>query len=254
VHIAIACLLASITPAHAEPIVSDPTTPAYHCRRAQGPIVVDGNLDEQAWAYAPVTRPFVFPWPDQKGAKQMTQARLLWDDNCLYVAYECKDRDITAEYLEHDDPVYKDDCVEIFIAPDPQKSRFYFGFEMNCRGVLYDYFFAIPDAFIAFYETGGVQLKTRIYGTVEGHGADATSRVPTDTDEGWTLELAIPFANFQTLMPGERPKPGDTWRINLNRWDGVGDVRALSEWSPSGQTFADPHRPEGFGALVFDGE
>ena len=239
----VAALLAASAQAFAEPIIPDAGLPTYHCQRARGPIVVDGLMDDKSWAFAPATPAFVFPWPDQPGAKQMTQARMLWDDNCLYVLYECKDRDITAALTEHDDPVYKDDCVEIFVSPAPDKSRFYFGFEMNCRGVLYDYFCAIGQAFISLYEAGGVQLKTHIYGTLN----DAS-----DADEGWTLEVAIPFANFADLMPGDRPKAGDVWRINLNRWDGVEGKRAFSEWSPSGQKFPDPHRPEGFGALVFE--
>ena len=241
------CGAALMSGAGAEPIVPDPGTPAYECRRATGPIVVDGKLDEEAWQHAPPTPAFVFPWADLQagGPRQRTVARLLWDDDCLYVAFECEDSDITAVHTNRDDPTYKDDCVEIFIAPKPDRSRFYFGFEMNARGVLYDYFYAPPEAFITLYDTGGVQVRTQIDGTVNDS---------TDIDRGWTLEMAIPFANFKGMMPGERPKAGDVWRINLNRWDGTEPHRALSQWSPSGLERPNPHRPEGYGALVFAGE
>ena len=228
----------------AKPIAPDDGVPTYECRRG-GPIVVDGRLDDPAWERAVPTPPFVFPWPAQTGAKQETITRLLWDDQCLYVCYECQDTDITATYNERDDPVYKDDCVEVFIAAAPEKSRFYFGFEMNCSAVLYDYFYAHPEAFVALYDTGGVRLKTQINGTPND---------PSDTDRGWTLELAIPFANFRGVMRGDRPAAGDVWRINMNRWDGTSPDRALSQWSPSGKERPDPHRPEGFGALVFVAE
>ena len=36
-------------------------------------------------------------------------------------------------------PDYRDDAVEIFINPNPQQEVVYYGFEMNARGVLYDY-------------------------------------------------------------------------------------------------------------------
>ncbi len=228
--------------AAAEPIVPDEGTPTYECHHLTGPIVIDGSLDDPAWHHVPSAGPFVFPWPEQKGRKQMTLAKLAWDDANLYAAYECRDTDITATYTERDDPVYQDDCVELFIAPAPGKSAFYYGFEMNCRGVLYDYFYAFPTVLIAPYDTGGVWLKTAIDGTLNASG---------DRDRGWTLEVRIPFANLSDLMGKSRPEPGDVWRINMNRWDGTGEARALSQWSPSGLGAPHPHRPEGFGALVF---
>lgn len=241
------CGAALITGAGAEPLVPDPGTPTYECRRATGPIVVDGRLDDDAWRNAPATRPFVFPWAELQadGPHQKTVARLLWDDEYLYVAFECEDTDITAVHTHRDDPTYEDDCVEIFIAPAPERSRFYFGFEMNAKGVLYDYFYATPQALITQYDAVGVQLRTHIDGTLND---------PTDTDRGWTLEMAIPFSNFKGLMRGDRPNVGDVWRINLNRIDGTEPHRVVSQWSPSGRERPSVHRPEGFGALVFVGE
>jgi len=233
-------ILSSI--AATEPIVPDADTPTYECHRATSPIVIDGDLEDPAWHHAATTKPFVFPWPDQQGRKQMTIARLLWDDDNLYVCYDCDDTDLTAEYTERDDPVYKDDCVEIFLAPAPDKSRFYCGFEMNCRGALYDYFYAFPDVLLTLWETGAVRLKTVMYGTLNQS---------EDKDDGWTLELCIPWSNFAEPAGKPRPEPGDVWRMNMNRWDGSGDARALSQWSPSGLQSPHPHRPEGFGALVF---
>lgn len=230
--------------AWAEPIVPDEGKPCYECRRAEG-IVVDGRLDEQAWQQAVWTAPFIFPWEAQTGPRNRTVAALLWDDQCLYVAYRCDDNDLTAVYTERDDPTYKDDCVEIFIAARPEQSRMYYGFEMNCRGVLYDYFSAIPEAFLNEWEAAGVRLRTGLTGTLNE---------PGDADQGWTLEVAIPLRNFEGLSKKPRPEAGDVWRINLNRWDGTEPDRALSQWTPSGMAGANPHRPEGFGALKFVSE
>jgi len=49
------------------------------------------------------------------------------------------DADITARFEQREDPTYQDDAVEIFINPDPKQEALYYGFEMNARGVLYDY-------------------------------------------------------------------------------------------------------------------
>ncbi len=229
--------------AGAEPLIADEGKPAYECHR--GTIVVDGLVDDDEWADAESTDAFVFPWPHQTGPKQSTVAKLLWDDRFLYVGYQCEDGDITALHVERDDPTYKDDCVEIFIAPRPDKSRMYYGFELNCRGVLYDYFFAFPDCLLSNWDAHGVRLTSAIAGTLNQSD---------DEDLGWQLEIAIPLKNFAALSGKQRPEPGDVWRINMNRWDGTGSTRALSEWTPSGLEAAHPHRPEGFGALKFMGE
>ena len=94
--------------------------PAYDVKRAASRIVVDGKPDDAAWKAASPLE-FQFPWDKQTGAKQKTTARMLWDDEFLYVAYECEDADITAHFEKRDDPTYRDDAVEIFINPAPNQ-------------------------------------------------------------------------------------------------------------------------------------
>src|SRR5436305_12305213 len=86
-----------------------PRIPRYIVHRARQPIVVDGKLDDTAWKSAG-TIEFRFPWDKQTGARQETTARLLWNDEYLFVGYDCQDTDITAHYTERDDPTYKDDA------------------------------------------------------------------------------------------------------------------------------------------------
>lgn len=219
-----------------------PPVPRYEVKRAQGRITVDGKIDEAAWNNAPVVE-FVFPWPNQTGAKQKTRARLLWDDQNLYVGYQADDADVVAHYTERDDPTYKDDCVEIFINPNPKQLDFYYGLEMNARAVMYDYFYAFPKLLIKRLNFTNWQLATFTDGTLNQRG---------DTDKGWALEVAIPWENFEELT-GKRTAPaaGAVWTANLNRWDGVEPDRRLSQWSDSGMVRSDPHWPARFGEIVF---
>ena len=214
--------------------------PVYTVHYAKGNIVVDGKLDEKDWELAP-SLTFIFPWPEQPGKKQKTQAKLLWDKENLYVAYVCEDTDITAQYTRHDDPVYKDDCVEIFINPTPGKSNCYYGLEMNARSVLYEYFKIHGVCLIKRLDFEEVLLRTSIDGTLNKRG---------DKDKGWILELAIPFSNFRELTKTLPPNPGSSWRINLNRWDGK-EKRCLSQWSASDASGPNPHRPHCFGIIIF---
>ena len=215
--------------------------PVYKALRATAPINVDGKLDEADWSAAQAIS-LQFPWDQQTGAKQKTNVKMLWDDSNLYIGYSCDDNDITAVFDTRDDPTYKDDCVEIFISPNSDKLDLYYGLEMNCRAVLYDYFYVFKRNIIKRFNMKGVKLATQLRGTLNARG---------DTDQGWDLEVAIPFRNFDDLTKGIPPKPGTSWRVNLNRWDGVRPDRRLSIWSPSGLKQPDPHNPVRFGILEF---
>lgn len=215
------------------------TVPQYQVKRAAAKVVIDGKLDDKSWQAAP-TIELQFPWKAQTGTHQKTIGRLLWDDDYLYVSYECQDADIVALRMDRDDPTYLDDAVEIFINPKPSQVSVYFGLEMSARGVLYDYL--MSDARYAFkrFNLQGVLLATFIRGTLNARG---------DDDQGWNLEVAIPWRNFEEVAP--RPTPGTTWTANLNRWDGVEPDRVLSIWSDPQQPRANPHVPAKFGQLVF---
>ena len=216
--------------------------PVYTVHLARGPITIDGELKEEDWQLASETRPFVFPWPDQPGIKQKTTVKILWDKDNLYVAYICEDTEITAKHLKPDSRTFEDDCVELFINPNPSRTECYYGLEMNCRGVLCD-FFLIPKGLIAIKEVNlpGVKLATSIRGTLNKRD---------DQDKGWVLELLIPFKDFSFFSEVIPPHIGSSWRINLNRWDGK-EKRCLSQWSASDASEPNPHTPQYFGVINF---
>jgi hypothetical protein len=223
------------------PLASQAPIPRYEVKRAPSPIVVDGRLDDAAWAAASAPITLQFLWEAQTGAKQRTFARLLWDAEALYVAYDVEDADITAQFTERDDPTYRDDAVEIFINPNPAQEVVYYGFEWNARGVLYDYLNYNSRTLFKRFDATGVRVATTIQGTLNDR---------SDTDTGWTLEASIPWANFEELAR-RPPVAGTMWKANLNRWDGVEPARRMSIWSDPQQATAWPHVPSRFGELVF---
>ena len=97
---------------------------------------------------------------------------------------------------------------------------------------------------------------------VSAVSVDGTLNDPDDVDQGWTVEVALPWAALATdirdVMNGQSlpPNVGDRWRLNLYRWERprVGtDVTGEepSAWSPVGDN--DFHRPDRFGWLTFVG-
>ncbi len=221
------------------PVFAQPPIPRYEVKRASSAIVIDGKPDDKAWASAGKIE-LIFPWDAQTGPKQKTIARLLWDDQYLYVSYECEDADIVAQHTERDDPTYLDDAVEIFINPMPSQTGIYYGLEMNARATLYDYVMYESKYLFKQFNLQGVKLATHLDGTMNAHG---------DKDKGWSLEVAIPWANFDALS--KRPVAGAVWSANINRWDGMEPNRRMSNWSDPVQPRPNPHVPARFGQLVF---
>jgi opacity protein-like surface antigen len=238
----LAVFLAAASVATALPAAQAPAPiPRYEVKPARSPIVIDGTFDEADWANAgtPVTLQFL--WESQTGAKQKTYGRLLWDAQALYIGYDVEDADINARFMQRDDPTFRDDAVEIFINPDPAQETLYYGFEMNARGVLYDYLNYNSRTLFKRYDATGVQIATSIRGTLNDRA---------DTDSGWSLEAAIPWANFEELSR-RPPVAGAVWKANFNRWDGVEPNRRMSIWSDPLNTTSWPHVPSRFGEIVF---
>ena len=214
--------------------------PRYEVKRTSAPPAIDGKLDEPAWAAAPAVT-LQFLWESQTGAKQMTRARLLWDAQALYVGFDADDVDITAQFQQRDDPTYRDDAVEIFINPNPQQEVVYYGFEMNARGVLYDYLNYNSRTLFKRFDATGMKIATSLRGSLN---------VRSDTDSGWSLEAAIPWPNFEELSR-RPPVAGAVWKVNFNRWDGVEPNRRMSIWSDPQNNQSWPHVPSRFGEVVF---
>jgi hypothetical protein len=221
-------------------VTAQSPVPRYEVKRTGARPAIDGRLDEAAWAAAPVAL-LQFLWESQTGPKQMTRVRLLWDAEALYVGFDADDADITAQFLERDDPTYRDDAVEIFINPDPRQEAVYYGFEMNARGVLYDYLNYNSRTLFKRFDATGMRIATGLRGSLDNR---------SDTDTGWTLEAMIPWPNFEELSR-RPPVAGTVWRMNFNRWDGVQPNRRMSIWSDPQNTESWPHVPSRFGEVVF---
>ncbi len=231
--------LAAQTPAPAT--TASAPIPRYAVKRASSPITIDGKLDDAAWAGAAPAVTLQFLWDSQTGAKQETRARVVWDAQAFYVGFDADDADINAVFEQRDDPTYRDDAVEIFINPDPKQDAVYYGFEMNARGVLYDYLNYNSRTLFKRWDATGVKIATSIRGTLNNRN---------DSDKGWSLEAAIPWANFEELSR-RPPVAGTVWKANFNRWDGVQPNRRMSIWSDPQNAESWPHVPSRFGELAF---
>ena len=79
-----------------------------------GAIVLDGVADEKDWRTAAV---FSFASYDGRSTvTRSTTARMLWDDEALYLSFDVDDPDPFTLFSKRDDPIYDSEATEIFSA------------------------------------------------------------------------------------------------------------------------------------------
>lgn len=213
--------------------------PEYRCHRAPGPIVLDGALDEPAWGAAERVELV----EDLTGGRprQATTVRALWDDEYLYVSFECEDTDIWGVTTERDRPIYEQEVVEVFLDAD-RDGIGYVEIEVSPLNAVLDLFMLLrDDRRKGLWDWDSPGLRTAV--VVEG---DATRR--GSRDRRWTVEMAIPFADMFTA-PHIPPAVGDVWHANLYRIDRAEEGDEFSAWSPTYR--GNYHTPACFGRLVF---
>ncbi|MSU49362.1 MAG: hypothetical protein EXS37_09800 [Opitutus sp.] len=218
--------------------------PEYTILRAGTPIKVDGKLDEAAWFAAPHVGDFVFTWWKQ-GKKEQTRAKLLWDDEYLYLGVICEDAHITARHTERDGKIAEDDCFEVMLAPNADTPHVYFNIEFNVIGGIIDNF--RPDGpskpRAPKWDAEGVLIAGTYVGTLNDD---------SDVDHHWQVEVAIPWRNFAKVAKQIPPRPGTVMNLNLNRQGGKTNFQ-YSQWSRADTDKPSFHTPDRFGRVVLSG-
>ncbi|HWM86681.1 MAG TPA: sugar-binding protein [Kofleriaceae bacterium] len=203
-----------------------PKPQQYVVRRASGPIAIDGVASEADWQTAPAGPSFTSAegGPEMKGS---ARARLLWDDANLYAFIEVEDADVYSQYKAQDDPLWKEDVVELFIDADRNR-RGYVELQVNPRNARFDAWFPTTRG-QANHPEWSSKMKTAV--SVRG-----TLDERDDQDKGWSAEIAIPLADVKGMDAAMKvatpPALGDKWRLNVVRVDKPADgpLRA-SSWS-----------------------
>ena len=186
----------------------------YVCRRAPGPVTVDGRLDEPGWAEADWTEVFGdIEGPLKSGPRFRTRAQMLWNDDFFYIAAYLEEPHLWATLTERDSIIFQDNDFEVFIDPDGD-THDYYELEMNALNTVWDLLLVRP------YRDGGPAVHAwDIQGLKTGVHLMGTLNDPSDRDKAWTVEIALPFAILKECIPGkpERPAAGDQWRVNFSR-------------------------------------
>jgi len=204
--------------------------------KTKSKITIDGKLNEKGWAKATSTGYFTNVAGDTK-VKPYTTAKMIWDSDYLYIGFSCDDPDVWTSYTKKDDPLYKEETVEIMIDADGSASTYY-ELQVNAANVVYDAYF--PER----RKNMDIKWDSKIKSAVS---IDGTHNKRSDVDKKWNVEIAVPISNLADAKP---VKEGTSWRINFYRMEKPKKRGTIaSMWSPT--LVGDFHQLKRFGTINF---
>jgi len=173
------------------------------------------------------------------------RVRLLYTDDRIHLKFEVQEEYVQAKYLEIQDPVCKDSCVEFFFSIDGST---YLNYEINCIGTYLCYKCG-PNKKFDVNPTRLMETDFLIRTSLpKGLTIPDAMRCPPD---GYTVEFSIPFIFINGALGGEPPTKGTVWKCNFYKCGGNLSNRRWGSWSELLCPELDFHKPEYFGQLIF---
>jgi hypothetical protein len=204
---------------------------------------IDAKLTDEVWSRARWTPAFRQPDDKPLDVRFRTRAKLLYDKDNLYVAFEVLDPDINNDKTGRDSELWRKDVVEVYLDPG-HDGKDYVELQFSPAGEIFDAHFSArrkPEWKEAAKRLtmAGLEVKVAVEGTVNK---------PGDKDRLWMVEAKIPFAQ----IPGVKAAPGANakWGLNLYRIDDSAPdrVAGMGALAPVGGDF---HDLSGAAELIF---
>jgi hypothetical protein len=232
----------------------------YIAAKTADPIIIDGDESDASWSKTDWTDLFEDIENDVK-PKYATKVKMLWDETNFYILAKIDEPHVWANLKQRDTIIFYNNDFEVFIDPDSDTFNYY-ELEINALNTAWDLFLSKPyrendNVVLNDWNIPGLKSAVKIHGTLNN---------PSDIDQGWVLEMAIPWAAYKTSYFDQNVPADKFWRVNFSRvnWqhsliDGKyerkkdADGKFLPEynwvWSPMG--VINMHEPEKWGYVYF---
>jgi hypothetical protein len=177
---------------------------------------IDGSLADSVWAAAPPLDAFTQQYPNDGALpSEHTTMRILYDDDALYVGFECEHlRTPIHERLTRRDRDSESEWISVLIDPRGE-GKSAVAFAVNVSGVLLD-------AIIADQNNWNVDW--------DENWEARTARTAT----GWSAEIRIPFR----VLRFDAALPVQSWGFQAERY--IAHIQEVDYWSYYPRDVANP--------------
>jgi uncharacterized protein (DUF362 family) len=221
----------AIAPFSIPPALASAPSPTAHALHVDAPPNIDGKL-EGTWSAAPSVS-----WQtDYSGADTgiRTTARFLWMEGALFAAFELEGAALNTDRSRpvgvERQRLYEEDCVELFLAPNPAHRGQYYEIELGPFGHFFD-------------------LEIGAYGKLSKPEWSSEPTIASTRDPA--ARTAIVEARFTARELTSALVAGARLPLALYRMEGKAPRQYLA-WRPPRTPKPNFHVPEGFGTLVLE--
>ncbi|GAA0181149.1 carbohydrate-binding family 9-like protein [Clostridium sediminicola] len=168
------------------------------------------------------------------GYQPETSFSIWYEAECgFHLEMKCMEQNPKAQYKNHNDPVYKDSCMEFFVNFYPtDKKTGYLNFEMNANGAMLLYYGENRDKRRSVHE---LLLKKHTVNI---------------TEQYWQINLLVPLEFIKKIYGKCEFQSGDMIKVNAYKCGDDTKVPHYGCWNKVLAESPDFHRPEFFGDMV----
>lgn len=216
----------------------------YKVNRIKGAMKIDGNWNKPQWRHANIIHidNYMGKVPSYR---PKTLARMLYDDENVYLIFKVEDRYVRSIVEDNNGPVSTDACVEFFFSPDISFPFHYFNLEINAGGTPLMAHHIFP------------QRANQKFSDQELTKIEIAHSLPKKVDPEitqsitWTIEYKLPLVLLGKYSSVSLPKPGVIWRANFYKTASKTSNPHWITWSPVKNEKPNFHLPQFFGQLQF---
>ena len=215
----------------------------YKINKITQSLTIDANWDKDIWKHVPTIKIELYMGVKPEHQPQ-TEAKLLYDDQAIYVIFRVKDQYVRAIAKETHGKVWQDSCVEFFFTPDKTIEAGYFNLEMNCGGT-----FLLNLNTKARY---GRSLDLADCQQIEvAHTLPKIIDPEITQPTTWCVEYRLPIDIIEKYANVSRPAPGVIWRANFYKCADRTSHPHWLTWNKVDHPTPNFHLPEHFGHIKF---
>lgn len=189
------------------------------------------------WSQVDVAYIDKFPWP--RLSQPFSMAQMVWTEQGLQVRMQTDEKPRFMKMRGFAENVYTENCMELFLMPDPKNDRRYYNWEFNPAGAI-------------LHSLGADRYNREM---LYPRSWEKLFRIETDIAPwGWRLSFYIPFEYIKEHFPQLDVREGVEMRGNFFKIADGTDAPHYGCWTYIEADNPDFHIPEFFGKMVFGGE
>jgi hypothetical protein len=218
---------------------------SYSVKRLKKNMKIDGNWNKSQWRRAKTIELTNYMLPEP-AFRPVVRAKMMYDDDNLYVIFRVNDRYVRSVIEEYNGPVSTDACVEFFFSPDTSLRERYFNLEINAGGtplMAYHIFHQKEYQKFSIEDLKKIEIAHSLPNKVD---PEIVSPII------WTVEYKLPLSVLEKFSSVIHPKPGVTWRANFYNTASKGSNPHHITWSFVENLETNSfHQPQFFGQIKF---